>query len=74
MAMNQLMYLNNQIDLASSVRLDAMMMAAAGCSLRRESTVQILPLEDEENEEEDKDPSKKDEDPSNKDEDPSKEK
>ena len=79
-AMNQLVFLNDQIDLASSVRLDAMMLAAAGCSLHRESTVRILPLEDEESEEENDQTadqsaaSKKDDDPSKKDEDPFKEK
>ena len=73
-AMNQLVYLNDQMDLAESVRLDDSLMAADACSLHRESTVRIEPLEDEETEEEDEDPSKKGEDPSKQDEDPSKEK
>ena len=71
-AMNQLVFLNDQIDLASSVRLDAMMLAAQACSLHRASTVRIEPLEDEKNEEENEE--EKDEDPSKKDEDPSKKK
>ena len=73
-AMNQLVFLNERIGLADSVRLDDMLMAADACSIHRESTVRIEPLEDledEESEEEDDDPSKKDEDPSPKDKDPS---
>ena len=72
--LNQLVFLNQEINLADSVRLDDLLMAANACSLHRESTVRIEPLEDEEPEEEHDDPSKKDEDPSKKDEDPSKEK
>ena len=71
-AMNQLVFLNERIGLAESVRLDDLLMAASACSIHRESTVRIEPLEDEEPEEEDDDPSKKDEDHSKKDEDPSK--
>jgi len=71
-AMNQLVFLNERIGLAESVGLDDLLMAASACSIHRESTVRIEPLEDEEPEEEDDDPSKKDEDPSKKDEDPSK--